>query len=189
MGKIQYIVLALILAVTVLSGWLLKLVEVSHPPRPVPARHIPDYYFERFTSTVMDTNNRPRYRISATRLDHYPDDDNKVLTHLNLIFYPLSATTWDISAERGVITAHDRLIRLTGQVRLVRAATATRPRITLDTTELLIYPKEKQARTDTVVMIRTGRDTIRARGLRADLNTGQLELPADVQGHYEPPRP
>lgn len=187
MGKAQYIILAVILVVTVLSGWLLNLVEVGTGKTPSRPPHIPDYYFDQFTTTVMGENSRPRYKLSAAHLDHYPDDDSKVLTALQLDFYPVDEASWQISAEHGLVTARNRLIRLTGKVRLVRAATPQRPAVTLDTDELLIYPKEKRARTDTLVMIRAGRDTIRARGLRVDLNTGQLELLANVQGHYEPP--
>lgn len=187
MGKPQYILLAVILLATVLSGWLLRLVEVGGKTPSTKARHIPDYYFDQFTSTVMGLNNRPRYRISAARLDHYPDDDSKVLTQLDLYYYPGDTTSWEIKAEHGLITAGNRQIRLNGQVHLVHAASATRPRLTLDTDTLVIYPKEKQAQTDTRVMIRSGRDTIKARGMRVDLNNGQLELLADVQGHYVPP--
>ena len=57
---------------------------------------------------------------------------------------------------------------------------------TLLTQFLTLYPKQNVAITDAPVTIEQPGLKINAKGLRADLNSGNIELLSNARGHYDP---
>ena len=54
-------------------------------------------------------------------------------------------------------------------------------------TETLAYDTETNViQTSDVVSIRFGRNDLRGRGLRANLNTGRLQLESNINGRFQP---
>lgn len=106
-----------------------------------PAPHQPDYTIDRFTATVMNPQGSKKYRLTAERLVHYPDDDTSHLTQPYLIQYPPRGTPIHTRANNAVVPAGAREIRMRGNVRVTRggdnrraggAVTAEQMRIELD---------------------------------------------------------
>lgn len=185
MGRTQYILLAVVLALAGFSIWMLSVVNVPRPGAPPGPRHIPDYYLDHFTATAMGQDGKPVYRLTADHLDHYPDDDLKVITRLHLEWYRRGLPDWTVDAERGRILDHNRLVLLKGRVVMIRAATAEAAPIRLQTRDLTIHPGEKYGETDAAVTIDSGPNRIQATGMHVYLDEGRVELLANVRGHYE----
>lgn len=185
MGRTQYILLAVVLALAGFSIWMLSVVNVPRSGAPPGPRHIPDYYLDHFTATAMGEDGKPLYRLMADHLDHYPDDDLKVLTRLHLVWYRPGLPDWTVDADRGRILDHNRLVLLKGSVVMVRSATAGAAPIHLQTRDLSIQPGKKYGETKAVVTIDSGPNRIRATGMRIYLDQGRIELLAKVRGHYE----
>ncbi|MEJ2508177.1 MAG: LPS export ABC transporter periplasmic protein LptC [Gammaproteobacteria bacterium] len=189
MGRTQYILLAVVLALAGFSVWMLNVVNVPKPGAPPGPRHIPDYYLDDFTATAMGTDGKPLYRLKADHLDHYQDNDLKVITHLHLQWFRPGLPDWTVDADEGRILNHNRLVLLQGRVVMVRAASADQASIRLETRDLTLRPDEKYAETETAVTIRSGPNRIDAVGMHVDLEAGRVDLLANVRGHYATPQP
>jgi len=185
MSRTQYILLAVVLALAGFSVWMLSVVNVPKPGAPPGPRHIPDYYLDDFTATAMGPNGKPQYRLSAKHLDHYPDNDLKVITALHLTWYRPGLPDWTVDADQGRILHHNQLVLLEGRVVMTRAATDDAPPIRLETRDLTVRPGEKYAETQTAVTIHSGPNRIQATGMRVYLDQGRVELLANARGHYE----
>jgi lipopolysaccharide export system protein LptC len=107
-----------LLLLALLTWWLpAALVERELPA--APRAHEPDYSIEQFTATSLNEAGRPRYKLSAARLDHYPDDLTTHLRAPRLIQYG-EGTPVHTTANEGWISPDGKTIRFQGQVRVSR---------------------------------------------------------------------
>lgn len=118
--------LAIIAVLALLAGaswWLLRGQAPTTPAAPG-LRHEPDYTVENFTATVMNENGHKKYRLTAARLVHYPDDDTSHLTQPYLIQYPLQGALTQTKADSAVVPTGAREILMRGNVRVTRGTDA-----------------------------------------------------------------
>ena len=87
-------------------------------------RHEPDYTIENFTATVMNETGQKKYRLTAARLVHYPDDDTSHLTQPYLIQYPPQGVPTHTMSDSAVVPAGGREIVMRGNVHVTRGADA-----------------------------------------------------------------
>ncbi|MFO7602957.1 MAG: LPS export ABC transporter periplasmic protein LptC [Gammaproteobacteria bacterium] len=183
MNTLRYLVIFVtVLILASLSGWWLS--ELRKRPAPLPppdARHY-DYYLTNFHSTVLDAAGKPAYRIRAAHLEHYPHDDRATLRQPHFTLLEADAT-WEAQAEQGVVFLEQQTLDMSGAVILTQTS-AGGPEVTLHTEQLHIDAQEKTLTSTVEVKIASGRDTIEAIGLKANLANGQLELLSHVQGRY-----
>ena len=118
--------LAAIAVLALLAGgswwWLRGQAPVA--PTSSPLRHEPDYTVENFTATVMNESGQKKYRLTAVRLVHYPDDDTSHLTQPYLIQYPVDGVPTHTKSESAVVPAGAAEIFMQGNVRVTRGADA-----------------------------------------------------------------
>lgn len=117
---------AVLLALVALGAWWNGYNERNQINEEPPAGHRPDYTIDDFTATVMHANGQKKYRLSAARLVHYPDDDTSHLTEPYLIQYPLQGTPVHTRANSAVVPAGAREIHMQGNVRVTRGPDAGR---------------------------------------------------------------
>jgi len=118
--------LAIIAVLALLAGaswWWLR-GQAPTAPAISGLRHEPDYTVENFTATVMNERGQKKYRLSAARLVHYPDDDTSHLTQPYLIQYPLQGAPTHTKADSAVVPAGAREIFMRGNVRVTRGTDA-----------------------------------------------------------------
>jgi lipopolysaccharide export system protein LptC len=87
-------------------------------------RHEPDYTIDDFIGNVMDAHGARKYRLTAQRLTHYPDDDTTHLTRPVLVQYLPDGVTATTRADAGVMPGDGSEIIMTGDVRVTRTANA-----------------------------------------------------------------
>ena len=73
----RWVPIAALLALALGSGWLLKKLDVRLFEAAATKRHTPDFYMENFTTITMDEFGKPRRRIVADYMAHFPDTDTK----------------------------------------------------------------------------------------------------------------
>ncbi len=168
--------------------WLSTQVEELTVPPPAPqARHAPDFFLHEFNLTLMDADGVPRHRLVATHMLHYDDDDTSELEAPRLTVWRPQRAPWDISAERGWVSAGGDTVLLQEAVHMQRRAERGETTLDVRTRDLTVYPRREQAVTESPVIINDPRGVIKAVGMRADLHEGRLELLAEVQGTYAAP--
>jgi len=188
MNSLRYIaLLVVVLILASLSGWWLSELRKQPSPAIAPDDTHYDYFLTNFDANVVNEQGKTIYLLKAAYMEHFPLNNRAVLTqpHFTLL-EPTS--TWEAQAQNGVIFARQQTLDLSGNV-VVRQTAKTTAAVILTTDKLHINVKQKTLQTASKVKIQSGKDTIIATGLRANLANGQLELLSRVQGQYHvPPR-
>lgn len=188
MNSLRYVaILVIVLILASLSGWWLAELRKQPPQVSVPNENDYDYFLTNFSTTVLNEQGKTAYLVKAAYMEHYPSDNRAVLTqpHLTLLDTP---ATWVAQAQNGVVYIDQQTLDLSGDVIVKQTSTAAAT-VVLTTDKLHINAADKTLETTSQVKIQSGKDTIVATGLKANLVNGHLELLSRVQGQYNiPPR-
>lgn len=176
-------------ALVVAAGLTMWLQEQIAPPDELAKLgsegHRVDYFLEGFTMTAMGEDGKPRHRLQSVKMLHYADDESTVLAEPRMTFYREKGSPWQISAQRGWVSADGELVLLREDVVIERPASAENELIRLTTSELRIHPEIEFAETDKPVLLVTDTSRTEAVGMRAYVQQGQLQLLDRVRGRYE----
>jgi lipopolysaccharide export system protein LptC len=184
----RLLVLLGILVATVVSGWLFR--STSEPPSiflPPELPHEPDYYLKNFVATTMDVDGKPRRRLAADSMVHFPDDDSATLDRPRLELFTEHGRTWEISSTSGQVNPGGESIDLHGEVRISAVDGETESdRVEMLTSEMVVWPERQYAETESPVKIKFVGGVVDAVGMHADFKQRRMELQAEVRGIYEP---
>ena len=183
MNSLRYVaILIIVLLLASLSGWWLA--ELRKTPAPIaePDESHYDYFLTNFSTTVVNAQGKTAYLLKAAYMEHYPADNHAILTQPQLTLLDTPAT-WKAQAQNGVVFIDQQTIDLKGDVVLKQTSTEAAD-VILMTEKLHINAAKKTLETTSKVKIHSGKDTIIATGLKANLADGQLELLSRVQGQY-----
>lgn len=141
-----------------------------------------------FTATLMGPEGQPRYRLTGTRMVHYPDNDALKIAAPHIVFYRQASPRWVVVAERALTTSTGEEIYLLGEVIIrqlgVDPKTTTMKIVTQD---VRVEPETKFAETRQPVTLLNRFGKTDAVGARAYLQEGRIELLSQVQGEYGSP--
>ncbi len=174
-----------LLLIAVFSWWLLRQVQTTADSGDNDAAHQRDYYFEDFVITAMDQQGKPRHRLRATSMSHFPDNGSNEVTAPDMEIYAADSPPWQVSAERGWVSSEGKDIRLLGKVSIQRAGAAGIDPVQLWSTDLHIRPDSKYAETSGKVRVISTGIEVESIGMRAFLDEGRVELLSRVRGKYE----
>ncbi|MEJ2360938.1 MAG: LPS export ABC transporter periplasmic protein LptC [Gammaproteobacteria bacterium] len=187
MNKFFYLLmLIVVLAIALISRWLLTTVETPKGQATSKIRHAPDYYLENFKITVYQPDGSPAYHLIAHYLDHYPDDDSMILKKLKIDYRDPQNQTWITTANEGTAYENIEVMHLNGDVRIQRQGAKPDQAVTIETDSLRIDFPHKTASTMARVKIIGKNSTIEATGMNVNLAAGQLTLLSEARGHYVP---
>ncbi len=176
----------LFLLATASSWWLYQKVQPIEPARSIEAKHEPDYFFEDFVVTSMNSQGQPKHRLKGVRMAHYPDDNTTEIEQPELDLYANAKPVWRISAEHGLISAEGDQILMGGEVQIKRHGSGQQDAVYARTRDVLVRPDEKYAETDQLVVITSGSVKVKAVGMRAYIGKGRVELLSKVEGVHAP---
>jgi len=176
----------LFMLATASSWWLYQKVQPTEPARPIKAKHEPDYFFEDFVVTSMNSQGQPKHRLKGDRMVHYPDDNTTEIEQPELDLYKNAKPVWRINAEHGLISAEGDQVLMGGEVRIKRHGSRQQDVVYVRTRDVLIRPDEKYAETDQLVVITSGNTKVKAVGMRAYIEEGRIELLSKVEGVHAP---
>lgn len=171
-----------------LTFWLKSAVDRESPASNGKQRHDPDAIAENFVVRRFDAGGQVKYRLSAPRLVHYPDDDSSEIDGPHLFAFQPGAPDLEASARTARVLAKGDSVLLRQDVTLQRAATGGRPPLIARMPELLIHPEAGTAQTGGPVDIEYGASTLQGVGMQFDNNASTLVLQSQVRGRYIPPR-
>ena len=180
------VLLALVAAVTV---WLDREVQPPERARDGKERHDPDYIVENFSALRIGPDGLARYKLSARRMVHYPDDDTTHLEAPILVNYRGSAGIVTITSKVALLSGNGEEAELIDDVHLVRAAYADKSELTMRTTWLHVIADDNIAKTDRPVQIDDANTLITSVGLEFNSETRILKLLSNVRGRYEKSKP
>lgn len=148
-------------------------------------RHDPDQIVHQVSIDRFDNTGRRISRITASQLQHYPDDDTTELTN------PVITLTRDerqtvISSKSGQADNASKIVVLRNSVQGNRAAGVNSAMQTLETEELTVLTDDEIARTDKPVRMTQGASTLSGIGAEWNNLTGVFTIHRDVRAVIMP---
>ncbi len=177
--------LAILLVLVVASVWVTHDLESGDSDEAPSSRHAADFFVENFVATTMDENGRPRRRVTAEHMSHFPDTDTHELTRPYLEVFSEAQLPWNVTSERGWLSANGDVMLLLGEVHIWRNAADGTRSMDIKTSDLRVLPESEYGETDKPVTITTPRSQSRSIGMRAFLGKGRMEMLSQVRTIYD----
>jgi len=150
-------------------------------PEPVKDPHFIDFFINAFKMTSMDETGRPAYILTGSRMEHFNDTGESLVTD-PVFMFSQNMDTWELLASQGHIDDDNIWVKLSDGV-VIRQTDKVQPML-IKTSELRINTRAEIANTDRPVAITQGMMQITAEGMVLDNNKGTLVLLENVKGIY-----
>jgi lipopolysaccharide export system protein LptC len=180
--------LVLLSVLALLTFWINQSVQPPAPKLDGSSRHDPDYVISNFVTTQTDINGELRYKLAATEMKHYPDDDTTSLQRPRYTQYAVNKPYTQVEGLRGYVSSNGEEVQIVDNVKVTRQAFEDKGEMTLETDYLKIRPTEELVQTDSPVVIRQAPKTvIYATGMIYEKKNKTITLLNKVRAHYEKP--
>lgn len=179
----QYITGFFLLLCTAVSSWLV--LKSSAIPASIPNEKGPDSYMTNISvlHTASD-NGELQNELHAALLTHY-SNKTTLFTLPHFIFYHPPAQPWNLTAKQGKALDDINLVQLWDQVVLAQAAGKQTQPITINTSQVTVYPKQHFAQTDQLVTAIEPGVYVTAIGMHVDFKTQVVDLLSHVHVQYQ----
>jgi lipopolysaccharide export system protein LptC len=169
--------------------------NAPQPEAPMPElapRHVPDYTMGRVVLQQFQADGRPRARLQALEVRHYPDTQTLRFENPVLLWYTPQGDETAAKAVHGESNADGSEVRLWGDVRIERKAAPqgkapTGPGLVVQTQSLFLDARRERMSTDQAVQLQRGNDRMEGQRLQYDHLTQQLDLSGKVRMSIMPP--
>ena len=168
--------------------WLLQAVqprEKEAAPRPL--THTPDYFADDFSVSELDQSGATQYRLTATHMVHYEDDENSDLTNPAVRAFQPGKPIVTATGERGTVNADASIVNLYDNARILRAAGAGDPEMQADSEHFKVLVNDDVILTEKPVKLRRGQSVMTATsGMNYNNVTRVIQLFGNVRGAIAP---
>ena len=147
---------------------------------------LPDAFMEDVTAVIMDKQGKPQMKIITPKLAHYPEKDTTQFISPQLTLYRKSPKPWFITSKFAKATEGVENINFWDNVTVHHAADENNPATLIKTSTLTVYPNKKLAETDHLITMIQPSLIVKAIGMHADMNTGDIKLLSHARGEYVP---
>jgi lipopolysaccharide export system protein LptC len=144
--------------------------------------HEPDYFVERFAMTRLNSKGEPIFKMSAERLNHFPDDDTSEFVKPLLVSLDPNSPLLTLRSDRGRSTSEGVETHLYDNVLLTRAPIADNPELRIESDYVLLLSEEDIARTHRPVRVTFGDSFLTGVGMEFNNASRQLEVKSHVHG-------
>lgn len=172
--------LMLLTFLAALTFWLERSTQGDGAASKGNGRHDPDFIVSGLNMRHFNLDGSLKHALTAQKMLHYPDDDSTLVIDPSLTFAHAPPTR--LSARQARISQDGKEVRLSDEVRMVRDADGGAPALLATTSELLVYPDDEIARSDSPVTITQGRSVIMGTGIEVDNRAHILKLMGRVRG-------
>lgn len=186
--KYKYFIFSLIVMSLIL--FTTAIYFLSYSPKRAPSKsltHVPDAIMEDVTAVIMNKEGKPKLKIASPKMVHFSENDSTRLTSPTLIVYrPNSSQPWFITAQHANATQGIENVNFWDKVNIHHAADGNNPATFIKTTTLLVHPNKQTAQTDDLITLTQPNLVVNAKGMFADMNTGDIKLISQTRGEYVP---
>ena len=180
-----------LVCVAALAGftwWLLQAVqprEKEAAPRAL--THTPDYFADNFSVSELDQSGATQYRLTATRMVHYEDDENSDLTNPAVRAFQPGKPIVTATGLRGTVNADASIVNLYDNARILRAAGAGDPEMQADSEHFKVLVNDDVILTEKPVKLRRGQSVMTATsGMNYNNVSRVIQLFGNVRGAIAP---
>lgn len=157
--------------------WLVQMVnQAGRQAEEDSHRNEPDYIIERFSFVRLDQAGQPSYIIAGDKLTHHPADDSSDIEQPTVHSLSGDQPPMNVRARQARVDQDNSRVKLSGDVRVDRPATATSQAMQMNTSALTLYPDDEKMETDQPVSLQLGATRASGTGMKADNATRQIQL-------------
>lgn len=166
----------------VISTWMVLKLTPSSSPAVKP----PDANFSYMTDVTITRMNvdtgKPQDQLQTPVMVHSALNGKTTMDHPHFIIFQPIGEPWQLSGDHGQTNNSIDILDLWGNIVLTQPPSSQNETMTITTSAVTIYPKQKYADTkQPVVGIQPG-STLQAIGMHADFKTGMIYLLSNVHG-------
>ncbi|WJF89944.1 LPS export ABC transporter periplasmic protein LptC [Paraburkholderia bonniea] len=175
-----------LVAMAALAGitwWLLQAtLPVPNEGIAKPKTHTPDYFADNFSVSELDQSGATQYRLTATHLVHYEDDEISDLTNPALRAFQPGKPIVTATALRGTINGDGSIVDLYDNARIVRAPGNGDPQMQADSAHFRVLTNDDVIETEKPVKLQRGLSVMTASGMNYNNVTREMRLFGNVKG-------
>ncbi len=149
----------------------------------------PDYFVEGAVFTRFDARGEPAFRVSARRIEHFPDDRVAAYEEPQMVSLDPARPRVELRAERGRSTDDLAETMLAGKVVMVRGASPSEPALTIRSERVTVHHETGVARTDQPVRVERGASVLTGVGMEFNNAARSLRVDSRVRLTWQPPPP
>jgi lipopolysaccharide export system protein LptC len=153
------------------------------PPAVVDEAEI-DYYAINAHSVQYLPDGKLQYDMTSDKVEHVKASEITLLTKPDLQMYRGTPLPWHIQSERGEVNPDGTQVELIDSVRIARTDDKQRTTI-ITSSRMTVFPQKQYAQTEQAVRIDGAGGVTTAKGMKAYLNDGRMNLLSNVRGQYE----
>lgn len=147
---------------------------------------LPDAFMEDVTAIIMNKQGKINMKIVTPKMVHYKEGDTTQLTTPELTLYRKSPKPWFITSKYATATQGIDSVLFWENVNIHHPADQDNPATLIETPKLLVHPNEQTAETTEFITLTQPNIVVKATGMFADMNTGNIKLLSQARGEYVP---
>jgi len=175
------VALAVVAAITWAAFWLFRTPD-REPAFVGPPRS--NYTLADFELNALDETGKLSFTVTAPALARRNDDGSLWVDAPNFLIAAKTGAPWKGQSQSAFVNKDGTHMLLAGEVQMQRDATDAAGAARVETRDMDAYPKENRLQTAAAATITQPGSILRGTGMKADLNTHQLELLADVHASF-----
>jgi lipopolysaccharide export system protein LptC len=175
-----------LVAMAALAGITYWLLQATQPPAnegaPHRKTHTPDYFADSFSVSELDQSGATQYRLTATKMVHYEDDENSDLTHPAIRAFQPGKPIVTATGQRGTINGDASIVDLYDHARILRAPGYGDPQMQADSSHFRVLVNDDVILTEKPVKLQRGLSVMTASGMNYNNVTRVMQLFGNVRG-------
>ncbi len=183
----KHITISLGLMITLfLAGWTTFLSYHRETVAIEKLASLPDAIMEDVIAIILDKQGKPTMKVITPKLVHYTENDTTNLNTPELILYRKSPQPWYVTSKYAKATQGIENVDFWDNVIIHHAADQTNPATVIKTATLTVHPNQQTADTADFITMLQPNLVVKATGMHADMNTGDIKLLSNTRGEYVP---
>lgn len=171
---------------TVLFAVWITLAYQAKTPAPIQNTREPDTEMENVISIILDKQGKPKLKIVTAKLIHYAESNTTHLTSPYIVMYRQSPKPWHITSHYAKAIGGIDQVDFWGNVVIRHVIASNQPETIIKTSTLTVYPNKQIAQTNDPITLAQPNTLIKAVGMFADMNSGNIKLLSETRGEYVP---
>lgn len=144
-----------------------------------------EYTLDDFVLSAMNDDGQLAFEVTAPRLAENPTDRSADIEAPEIVIYEAAEASWQVQAQNGWISHDAKTLKLQGEVSIRRQPSdAEKPVTTIDTSNMTVFPRRQEARTNAPVEIRRPGLILSGVGMRANLRKERYQILSNVRVRY-----
>lgn len=174
------------LTIIMLAIWSTVLSFMPDRPSGLTLTEQPDAYMEDVSAVFMDKFGKPKMKIITPKLVHYLSNDTSQLTEPKLTLYRKSPKPWYVSSHFARATHGIDNITFREDVIIHHPGDDKLPATLIKAPTILVHPNNETVETNEEIELTQPNLTVKATGMRADMNSGNIMLLSQAKGEFRP---